>query len=85
MPKLFSKLFCILAVAVVHFAFSATEMVNGVALTYTISNGEAMVGDCNAPAIPTQTTGNFVIPATLGNCPVTSIGNSAFDGCSGLT
>ena len=86
MPKLFSKWLCILAVALVDFsAFPATEMVNGVALTYTISNGKAMVGDGNAPAIPTSTTGDFVIPATLGNCPVTSIGNSAFDGCSGLT
>ena len=44
MSKLFSKLLCVLAVTLVDFvAYSATEMVNGVALTYTISNGEAMV------------------------------------------
>lgn len=85
MSKLFSKLLCTLVVTLFDsVAMSATELVNGVALTYTISNGKAMVGDNNGPAIPTSTDGDFVIPATLGNCPVTTIANSAFDGCSRL-
>ncbi len=32
-----------------------------------------------------RATGILVIPATLGNLPVTSIGNGAFGGCEGLT
>ena len=30
-------------------------------------------------------SGNLVIPATINNLPVTSIGNYAFYGCTGLT
>ncbi len=56
-------------------ANAATE--NG--FTYTVSNGEATITDYNGSAT------DLTIPSTLGGYPVTTIGGSAFSGCSGLT
>ncbi len=61
-------------------ASAETTTVNGVELIYSISNGEARITDCD-----TAVTGDLVIPDTIDGYPVTSIGSSAFDGCSGLT
>ncbi len=47
--------------------------------SYEISDGKAVVTGAN-PA-----EGNLVIPTSLGGCPVTSIGNCAFEDCTGLT
>ena len=49
-------------------------------LTYEVSNGEAKITDCS-----TSISGAYTIPSTLGGYPVTSIGDSSFDGCTGLT
>ena len=49
-------------------------------LSYTISNGEATITDCD-----TSFSGDLVIPSTLGSYPVTSIGDYAFSDCTGLT
>ncbi len=49
-------------------------------LTYTISNGEVTITGCN-----TSIAGDIVLPATIEDCPVTSIGNNAFSRCSSLT
>ena len=46
--------------------------------TYTVSNGKATITDVGI-------SGDVVIPATLGGYPVTSIGSSAFYGCTSLT
>lgn len=48
--------------------------------TYTVSNGEATITDCN-----TSISGAITIPSTLGSYPVISIGDSAFLHCSSLT
>ena len=48
--------------------------------TYSVSNGEATITDCS-----TSISGSVTIPSTLGGYPVTSIGNSAFENCDGLT
>ena len=48
--------------------------------TYTVSNGEATITDFS-----TSYSGALTIPSTLGGYPVTSIGNYAFQYCSGLT
>ena len=42
-------------------------------LTYTTTNGEVTITDCNEGA-----TGELVIPATIDGNPVTSIGSDAF-------
>ena len=69
------------------FSFADTQVVDGIVWTYTVSNGSASVGSGSSSgrAVPTSTQGAITIPATLGNCPVTSIGDWAFSGCSGLT
>lgn len=49
-------------------------------LSYTITNGEVTITDCNETA-----SGALEIPAEIEGCPVTRIGNLAFCGCSNLT
>ena len=49
-------------------------------LTYSVENGKATITG-HSGAI----SGSLSIPSTLGGYPVTSIGDSAFDGCTGLT
>ncbi len=48
--------------------------------TYSVSNDEATITDCNASA-----SGDIVIPSSLSGYSVTSIGYNAFYGCTGLT
>lgn len=62
-----------------------TDPETGIEWSFTISDGKATVGsDQGASAIPWETFGAIEIPSTLGGCPVTSIGWSAFFGCSEL-
>jgi hypothetical protein len=49
-------------------------------LTYTTTNGEFTITDCDEAA-----TGELVIPDTLGGIPFTSIGERAFQSCTSLT
>ena len=68
--------------------FAATEVVDGITWTYSVSKGgEATIEpkSYSSPAISTSTTGAIAIPSALGGHPVTSIGDSAFYNCSGLT
>lgn len=68
-------------------ALADTETVKGVTWAYKIIDGKAQVGmgSSSSRAISTYTYGAITIPSTLGRCPVTSIGDYAFYGCSGLT
>ena len=54
---------------------------------YTVSNGQVSLGtgSWEITAVPTWTLGDIIIPSTLGGYPVTSIGDCAFEDCSGLT
>ena len=63
-------------------AWADTETVDGIEWSYTVSDGKTSL-DCYC--ISQSTTGAVAIPSTLGGYPVTSIGNYAFSGCSGLT
>ena len=49
-------------------------------LTYTTTNGEVTITDCDGGA-----TGELFIPDTIQGNPVTSIGDDAFSRCWGLT
>ena len=49
-------------------------------LTYTTTDGEVTITDCDTAA-----TGELVIPNTIDGNPVTSIGNNAFLSCTSLT
>lgn len=49
-------------------------------LTYAVSDGEITITECN-----TSFTGNLDIPSEINGYPVTTIGNSAFAECTGLT
>ncbi len=49
-------------------------------LTYSVENGKATITGHNG-----EISGELVIPSTLGGYPVTSIGNWALNGRSGLT
>jgi hypothetical protein len=49
-------------------------------LTYTTTGGKVTITDCKTAA-----TGGLVIPDTIEGNPVTSIGDSAFRGCTSLT
>ena len=59
-------------------ALADTETVDGIAWTYTVSAGEASVGNGWDSAIPSDTSGAITIPSNLGGCPVTDIGSFAF-------
>lgn len=48
--------------------------------TFTVLNGEATITD-----VDDSISGDITIPSSLGNGIVTSIGNRAFAGCTGLT
>ncbi|MBR2406031.1 MAG: leucine-rich repeat protein, partial [Clostridia bacterium] len=72
----------VVAVSLGAFSFTAsaaTEYTDGY-YTYTVSNGEATITYCSNSISYAVT-----IPRTLGGYPVTSIGGSAFYGCSRLT
>lgn len=84
MKRLIAISVFVMASAIGH---AASETVNGITWTYKVANGVASVGDGSSvsTAVPKTTSGSLIIPSTLGGYLVTSIGSSAFFGCSGLT
>ena len=78
----------ILSAVVAMAAFGAwaeTETVGGYTWTYQINDDTAEIFNNYSAAISPKPTGAVTIPSTLGGKVVTSIGASAFSGCSGLT
>ncbi len=74
------------AVAFGAWAATWTDPDTGYMWTYQINGDTAEVyKNSYSAAISPKPTGAVTIPSTLGGKPVTSIGNSAFYGCSGLT
>ena len=98
MKKTFKKALAVLLVAVMVFGSAPLAGFVGIELpefslfgikadaaksgyfTYSVSNNQATITDVN-----TSISGSVTIPATLGGYPVTSIGEAAFSGCTGLT
>jgi hypothetical protein len=66
--------------ALFAFAFLPLNAASLADLTYTTTDEEVTITDCNEAA-----TGELVIPDTIGGNPVTSIGDDAFLRCSSLT
>ena len=66
--------------AAVMLLFGGVNEVNGDPLTYKVKGETVSVVKCDKNA-----SGELVIPSTYEGKPVTSIGGSAFSGCSSLT
>ncbi|MDB4409154.1 leucine-rich repeat domain-containing protein, partial [Akkermansiaceae bacterium] len=67
-------------IALFAFAFLPLHAADLSDLTYTTTDGEVTITDCNGAA-----TGVLVIPDAIEGKPVTSIRNYAFADCSSLT
>ena len=67
-------------IALFTFAFLPLHAASLDDLTYTTTDGEVTITDCDQAA-----TGEIVIPNTIGGNPVSSIGNYAFEDCTALT
>ena len=75
----------LLSLIIITFSILVFGIINVSAETsgiyiYSVSGGKATITDCN-----TSASGEITIPETLEGYPVTSIGNSAFVGCTRLT
>ncbi len=84
MRKTFSFLVMVFVMtfAVLLFCDASTVEANAATygdLTYTVSNGEVTITDCNTSAT------SVIIPETIDSYPVMSIGSSAFRDCTSLT
>lgn len=79
--KIISTFLCFVVVIAAFFLLptNASAATEGY-YTYEVSNGQATITD-----VDTSIRGDITIPSTLGGYPVTSIGNSAFSSCGGLT
>lgn len=78
----------LMALVAMSNAYGATEVVDGITWTYTVSDGKATVGgnlDEVAPAVPVSTSGAIIVPSKLGGYPVVGIGDYAFYKCDLLT
>lgn len=70
----------VLTIATITVLFGTSHAATEGNYTYTVSNGEAKITKVSSSA-----SGIISVPATLGGSPVTTIGGSAFYGCSAIT
>ena len=75
----FLALLVIMCICILSFGAVPVSAATYGDLTYEISNGKVTITDCNTSAT------NAVIPETINDYPVTTIGSSAFYNCSRLT
>ena len=61
-------------------AWSATEIIDGIEWTYSVSNGKATLN-----RVPASVSGKLVTPTRIGNCPVVAIGPNCFASRPNLT
>ncbi len=66
-------------------AFADQEKVGAYTWTYKIANGEAEISNDGARATDLDPVGDIQIPAKLGGCPVTVIGNGALASSYSMT
>ena len=78
MKRLSFLLICMIC-CITTMADECTDPETGYRWSYTVSDNGATIG------INSWAKGDLVIPATINGYPVTSIGDLAFSGCSGLT
>ena len=66
--------FCVVIVMLSSCIQAATEIVDGIKWTYTVTDGKASVGggSSSSTAVPKTTSGAIIIPSTIGGYPVTS-------------
>ena len=63
-----------------------TEVIDGIRWTYTVVDGNAIVGgESSITAVPKETFGIVTIPTMMGGHPVVGIGEEAFYWCDNLT
>ena len=67
------------AVIMAISSFASSKNMNGIEVEYEVSEGQVTIKKIYT------TLENVAIPSEIDGYPVTSIGNKAFSGCSGLT
>ena len=72
------KMIMVFAVVSACCGWAATETVDGITWTYTVSNGEAVIGNGSGAALASQHSGEVSVPSILGNHPVSVINSKAF-------
>ena len=86
MKRIFS-LFLLVVSAPLSASIPLTTVVDGIEWQYTVDNDQAIIENMytDFPAIPSDTTGDIIVPSSFGCYPVIAIGDGAFSGCSSLT
>ena len=78
------KKLLMLSVLMPVVALANTETINGISWTFSVHDGQAVIGSDSADvsAIPSGTSGAITVPSKLGDCPVMGIGKGAFKYCT---
>lgn len=73
--------------AVVLATETHSETVGGITWTYMVADGKAVLGGGrrSVRAVDAKTSGDLVVPSSIGGYPVAAVGNYAFYDCDKLT